>query len=170
MLYVTVSVLILVLLALFAYYNFLVAKREKFVQVEKKYLLTRIDKMKAHFKSDIQQLEKLGVLSHKGQEVAYRLINYYFVFQPITLENVEQCERSLKSLLNTINNKLITDASSPTFVQEQLNHFLRALPTQAAGYNISFYRNDLPMLIQNLGNAQDNSDKKSMPDIKEEIV
>ncbi len=175
MLYVTISVLILALAALFAYYNFREAQQKKIAQALREKLITRIERIKTNFKASLQQLVTLRVLPYQGLEVAYRIVNYYFVFQPITVENVEQCERLLKSLLKAIDDKMIATSNSPTFVQEQLNHFLRALPKQATGYNASFYRNDLPVLIQNLVDAQDNSHQESVSipaeeNFKEEVI
>ena len=152
-----ITTLILALVALFTYYFYQEAKRKSASQAARKTLTARIERLKRSFKAKIQDLVSLGVLSKQGQDTIYRLPNYYFVFQPITLENVEHCEHLLGSLLNVINDKLLSESETsdvPNSVQVHLNHFVCSLPSMAKDYHASFYRNDLPVLIKKLMDAQ----------------
>jgi hypothetical protein len=156
MLNVIIIVLLIALAAPFFYYYQRESQRKKTAQAERKMLIARIERMKAKFKADVQQFESFGILSKQGQDVIYRLANYYFVFQPVTTENVAQCELLLDKLVRAVNNKLIAfDSDNPTFIVTQLKIFLQALPKQAAGYDAKFYRKELPQLIQALNNAQE---------------
>ena len=149
--------LVLALAALYTFYLYQEAKSKNASQNVRKTLNARIEKFKRSFKTDTQELASSGVLSKQGLDAIYRLPNYYFVFQPITVENVERYEQLLGSLLTVIHDKLLPglEASEvPTSVQEQLDQFVRSLPTVAKGYDASFYRNDLPVLMQRLMDTQ----------------
>lgn len=160
--YVTIIVLVVIFTAAISYYFYLEAQRKKTVQAERKSLMTRIEKMKSSFKSELQQLTTIGVLSNQGQQEIYRLANYYFVFQPVTTQNVEHCEQLLDSLLSAIKDKMIKSNSLPTdFLQKLLNNFISALPKKANDYNANFYRNDLPMLTYNLSRTEENPNQEN---------
>lgn len=99
--------LLFVLLTLFALYFYFEAKRKKEAQDAKKTLTVRVEKMKKRFKSEAQQWVFSGALSKRDESTMIRLPNYFFVFQPITPENVEHYEQSLESVLLTVNEKVL---------------------------------------------------------------
>ncbi|CAM3033813.1 hypothetical protein [Vibrio neptunius] len=149
--------LLSVLLILFSIYFYFEAKRKKEAQDAKKALTVRVEKMKRRFKSETQQWMFYGALSKQDESTIIRLPNYFFVFQPITPANVDHYEQSLESVLLTVNEKVLLvpnnsdDAKAPS---EPLYQFIQSLPSSAQGYNASFYRNDLPVLIQKLRDAE----------------
>ncbi|NOJ23540.1 hypothetical protein [Vibrio coralliilyticus] len=149
--------LLFVLLTLFALYFYFEAKRKKEAQDAKKTLTVRVEKMKKRFKSEAQQWVFSGALSKQDESTMIRLPNYFFVFQPITPENVEHYEQSLESVLLTVNEKVLlvpNNSDDVTAPCEPLCQFVQSLPSAAQGYNASFYRNDLPVLIQKLRDAE----------------
>ncbi|PWI33546.1 hypothetical protein DI392_08750 [Vibrio albus] len=157
MLVFTITSLLLALLALLSYYLRKEAQSKKASQAARKTLTTRIEKLKNSFKSDLQELVSLGVLSPSGLDTVNRLPNYYFVFQPVTAENVEHYELLLGNLRNAINSKLLSapeEDDRSSFLQKLLNQLVSSLPSTASGYNASFYRNDLPVLIRRVEDAQ----------------
>ncbi len=169
MLYVVaIPVLILTLIASFVCLYLLEAQLKNAVQVKKKHLLTSIDDMKASFKTDMQQLVIAGILSTQGLEVAYRIINYYFVFQPVTNDNVQRYEYLLNALLHIINEIQVCYVDAPDSVQESLNQFLQSLPSQSTGYNAGFYTDALPALISSLATSISNTKPEQTQELHDE--
>lgn len=162
MLNVIVFILAFTVVTLYGVYYYRVKQRQKVSQTIIKTRLLRVERIKNGFKADLERLTEIGVLSEQAQNTIYRLVCYYFVFQPATAESTEQCELVLKCLLMAIHDKLKdTENNNPVFIRLHLDHFARALPRKVAGYTALFYHKDLPLLIQQLVEAKGVIDQES---------
>ncbi|WED22602.1 hypothetical protein L3Q72_04180 [Vibrio sp. JC009] len=155
MLKVSVLILAIVIAAIFGIYYYRANQQKKASRARMKKRLAHVERIKSGFLADLQRLSELGVLSEQGQEAIYRLASYFFVLQPASPENVEQCEAIMKGLLMAIRDKMQdAENNNPVFLRIQLDDFAKSLPRKATGYNAGFYRNELPLLIQKFVDAQ----------------
>ncbi|WP_375749539.1 hypothetical protein [Vibrio sp. HN007] len=155
MLNVIVILLALVIAAIYGAYYYRVNKRKKASQAILNKRLASVDRIKSGFKSDLQRLTDLGVMSERAHNLIYSLALYYFVFQPATDESIEQCENTLKSFLMVIRDKMQdTEHNNPVFIRLHLDEFADGLPRKVDGYNKRFYNKKLPILIKHLEEAQ----------------
>lgn len=144
-----------VLVILVIFYFYVETQKRKAIEEKKKAIVLRVATMKYNFKDDLKRLVEQQILTIKGHELAYQIANNFFVFQPVTPNSIDYCEQLLKNVISAIPT---SDPDSVNFeaMQEQVNLFVRALPVAANGYNSAFYRNDLPKLIKQLTDYQEN--------------
>jgi hypothetical protein len=155
MLKIIVFFLILVLVILFVVYFYVETQRKKVKEENKKAITLRVTTMKNNFKVDVNRLVKQEILMKTAHEPIYRIANNFFVFQSVAIKNVDYCEQLLKNVINAMPNGDI-DSINFDFAQEQISLFVRSLPAAASGYNITFYYNELPKLIKQLADSQEN--------------
>lgn len=161
--YFLLPVLIIVTVA----YFYVQAQKKKAIKAKKRAILLRVTTIKNRFKIDLKRLAEQGVLTEKGQGAIYRIANNFFVFQSISDKSIAYCER----LLNNIISSMTTtdpDSVNSYLVQEEVNLFIRSLPATTAGFNATFYRNELPELIKQLVNSQEYTHKTEKKQNNEE--
>ncbi|MDG3086404.1 hypothetical protein P7F88_09895 [Vibrio hannami] len=155
MINVIVFILVLVVLAVFGIFYRRENKRRKRSEAIFNKRLANIDRIKSGFKGDLQRLGELGVLSEQGEEAMFRLASHYFLFQPATAKSVEEFEEVLKSLLMVVREKFQQpENNSAVFIRLHMDQFVSALPRRAADYTPEFYSNELPVLVEQLAQAQ----------------
>jgi len=149
--YLVIPVLVILVVS----YFYIEAQKRKAIEEKKKAVILRIATMKYNFKADLKRLVEQQMLTIAGHEVAYKIANNFFVFQPVTPNSVAYCEQLLKSVISAIPTGG-PDSINFDLMQEQVNLFVRSLPVAASGYNSAFYRNELPKLIKQLVDSQEN--------------
>jgi hypothetical protein len=145
----------LVLIALVGAYVYIETQKRKAIEVKKKAVIVYVATIKDKFKTKIIQLVEQEILTIKQHQSIYRIANNFFIFQPVTSKSIEFCEHTLNNVISAIPNG---GADTPHFVllQEKISLFVMALPVVANGYNASFYRNELPLLIKGLVESKEN--------------
>lgn len=149
--YFVIPVLVILVIS----YFYIEAQRRKVIEEKKKAIVLRVATMKYKFKADLKRLVEEQMLTITGHEVAYKIANNFFVFQPVTANSVAYCEQLLKNVISAIPTGG-PDSINFELMQEQVNLFVRSLPVAASGYNTAFYRNELPKLIKQLIDSQEN--------------
>ncbi|KJY83961.1 hypothetical protein TW81_06450 [Vibrio galatheae] len=138
------------LTAVLAYYYRKVTLEKKANQQAKQALLKRSNQIKNSFKQNLERIAVSGALCPKSETAIFRLANFYFVFQPVNAQTVEQYAQLTKDFISTIDKKISANQESTEVIQQRLERFASALPKAAGGYTANFYRNDLPLLIFHL--------------------
>jgi hypothetical protein len=149
--YFVIPVLVILVIA----YFYVEAQKKKVIEENKKAIVLRIATMKYNFKADLKRLVEQEILTIREQESVYRIANNFFVFQPVTVVNIEHCEQLLKNVISAMPTGG-PDSINFDLVQEQVSLFVRSLPAAARGHNAAFYRNELPELIKQLVDSQEN--------------
>jgi hypothetical protein len=149
MLEVIAYVVPLVLVALIGAYVYVEAQKRKAIEEKKKAVILYVATIKDKFKANIKQYVEQDILTIKQYQSLYRIANNFFIFQPITGKSIEFCEHSLNNVISAIPNST-PDSVHFELVQQQISLFVSSLPVVANGYNASFYRNELPLLIKRL--------------------
>ena len=129
------------------------SQRKKDRELKKLQVITRVTSMKSNYKSAVLALVQQQMLTKQGQESVYRIANNFFVFQAVTVENVERCELLLESVINAMP-LLSTNKDNLDFAQGAVSLFVRALPTTSSGYSVNFYQQLLPELVLQLQQQQ----------------
>ncbi|WP_391090847.1 hypothetical protein [Vibrio sp. NH-UV-68] len=140
--------------ALLGFYYQKLALAKKTTHQAKQALLSRSAQIKRNFKSNIERFAAEGTLSKSSETAIYRLANYYFVFQPVTSETVEQYAQLVIDITNVIDGIHTTsEEQTLTASHEQIDRFAASLPAHASGYTASFYKNEMPLLMFHLSEA-----------------
>jgi hypothetical protein len=167
-LYFVIPALVILVVA----YFYIEVQKTKIQEDNKKALTLRVVRIKDNFRADLKRLAEQQILTLTGLSAVYRVANNFFVFQPVTENNLVYCEHLLKSVVCAIP-AADPDKYNFDFLQEQVNLFIRALPVAASGYNASFYREKLPQLIKQLVESlekayeiEDDHIKEALPDIE----
>jgi hypothetical protein len=148
---ITLLLIAALLTALLAYYYQKAAFEKKSQQQAKQALLKRSNQIKDSFKNSLERIASTGVLNSKSESAIYRLANYYFVFQTVNSQTVEQFSLLTKDLITTIDDKImVCTEEEMQALQQQLERFAAALPKAAGGYTANFYHSDLPLLVFHL--------------------
>lgn len=148
---ITLLLIAALLTAVLAYYYQKVSFEKRSQQQAKQALLKRSNQIKDSFKHSLERIASTGVLSSKSESAIYRLANYYFVFQAVNAQTVDQFSLLTKDLITTIDDKIMVCPEEETqALQQQLERFASALPKAAGGYTANFYRSDLPLLVFHL--------------------
>ena len=150
-------VLYLILIALFAlvvFYIYIETQRKKIIAENKKAISLRVNKVKDNFKTDLKIRVEHEVLSVAQHGIVYQICNNFFVFQKITPNSINYCEQLLKKVITAI--PLLDNEDNAEQLQQPISVFVSSLPKTANGYNVNFYQNELPKLINHLIDSQDN--------------
>ncbi|MFB9217175.1 hypothetical protein [Vibrio sinaloensis] len=146
--------LLLAMFALITFYFYHDNKQKTQQQSTKKSLVARVEKLKKRFKSDIKPLVDSGCLTQTEGDALYRVANYYFVYQAMTVENVAHYEQLISDLFKVIEfdvfPTLNADSEVPELTKNALTQLVHSLPPRVDGYTVAFYRSDLPVITQRL--------------------
>lgn len=157
MLVFIIVALLIVLLLLLTFYFFHVHQRQKEQLITKKTLSVQVDKLKLRLKDDISIMVDSTCISQKQGDALYRVANYYFVYQSMTRENVTSYTELIGDLLGIINEnvfpRLINEEEISESTKDIMSRFIHSLPPRTDGFTPGFYRNDLPVLFNNLREA-----------------
>lgn len=141
------------------------AQRKKVREQKKKEIIRRVSTIKNSFRSKMKPLVADKVLSPTGQEAVYRIANNFFVFQPVTIENISYCEQLLDRIVDSMP-ILNSTGSNLEWAQQRVSLFVRSLPKAASGYSTIFYQRQLPQLIDQLiAVADDTSEQQPAPGV-----
>ncbi|WP_019613785.1 hypothetical protein [Psychromonas ossibalaenae] len=154
MLEVIVYFVIPVLVILIVAYFYVETKKRKIIEEHKKAVVLRVATIKNNFKTDLKRLVEQEVLTVNEHNAVFRIANNFFVFQPVTTKNLNYCEQ----LLNTIIGAMPTggpDSINYDLGKEQVSLFVRSLPYASGDHNAAFYRRELPELIKQLIDSQE---------------
>lgn len=149
-LFITLLLILLTICTLYFYHE---NKRKKDEQQTKKSLVTRVERFKLKFKDSISPITASGDLTQEETDALFRIANYYFVFQAMSVENVDKYEQQLGVLLNLIEENVLSERNDEDISETTPNglvSFVHSLPIRVEGFGPSFYRNDLPVLMQKL--------------------
>lgn len=150
------TLLVIALLMLCSFYFYQENKHKRDQQQTKKSLVARVEKFKLRFKDSINPITASGDLSQQESDALFRVANYYFVYQSMSLENVDRYEQQLGSLLNLIESSVLSELGANELDEQPANSlvkFVHSLPSRVEGFGPSFYNNDLPVLMQKLSEA-----------------
>ena len=137
-----------------AVYFWVEAQRKKEKEEKQQAIALQISTMKDNFKKDLNQMVSDQLLSKAGSDSIYRIANNFFVFQPISDDNIFYCEQILCRVRDALP-MLNGEANNLEQAQEFTSLFVQSLPTDAGGYNAHFYRMRLPELISQLTTYQE---------------
>ncbi len=139
----------------FAYFS-VEANRKKERELKKQQIISRVATMKDNYKRAVLTLVEQKMLTRCGQESVYRIANNFFVFQPVSIENIEYAEQLFDSIIEAMP-VLNEDHKNLDFAQGIISLFVRTLPTSSAGHTAAFYQQQLPEYVAQL--AQSNTSK-----------
>jgi hypothetical protein len=150
-----------VLIILVGAYCYVEVHKKKVEEESKEAITLRVTTMKNNFKAAVKKLVEQEILTVKEQASVYQLANNFFVFQPITNNNIDYCEHLLKDVISAFAT-CGPDSINFDFGQEQISLFVGSLPVSTSDHNSTFYQKKLPELIKQLVDAKDNVYKKSL--------
>ena len=157
---------ILVFMVLVVAYFMVEAQRKKDRELKKQQIITRVTVMKDNYKQAVLSLVQQRLLNKRGQESVYRIANNFFVFQAVTIENIERCETLLESVIAAMP-EVYEQGDNVDYAQGIISLFVRGLPTTSAGHSINFYQQQLPSLITQLKGHLDLNDASLIHQISE---
>lgn len=157
MLVFIIIALLLLLLLIITFYFFHANQHQKQELNTKKVLSVEVDKFKLRLKNDISVMVASKCISQKQGDALYRVANYYFVYQSMTSDNVASYSQLMGELLTIIKEQLFPELMGEDEVSEStqdiVGRFIHSLPARPEGFSPSFYRSDLPVLLNNLSDA-----------------
>jgi len=144
------SVIIILLFFLLAMIFFIFENRQKKMIAQNKMTLNlMIDDSKHRYKLDVETLCETLFLSRTHRDKLYIIANNWFVYQPISQENVDNLTITLKRLslsFGALVSYFTADSENIDFVQERVNKFVNSLPNDSSGFNADFYHSKIERL------------------------
>jgi len=148
--------LVPLLVILVILYFYIETQKKRAIEENKKAVLLRVAAMKSNFKLQLKQLVEQKILTIAEYQSLYRIANNFFVFQKVTSQSITYGEQLLESVINAMPIGG-PDINNFAAIQQQVTLFINTLPSTAGGYNSAFYNNELPELIKQLIDFQENS-------------
>ena len=128
-------------------------QRKRIKEEKRKAVILRLTSIKDNFKYKLKRFVELEILNEKQYESVYRIANNFFVFQPITGQNVEFYLAELSRVIIALSKNGVSSTFSER-VQDQINLFISQLPVDSIDFSATFYNKTLPLLITQLIDAK----------------
>jgi hypothetical protein len=148
----TLSVLVIASIALFFSYWLLQKKHQQEQSRLHKEYITRINKIKASYKSTLELYSLQRVIRPASVRQFYAIIDNYFVHQPVNEQSICQLENMANAITITVAREFnqTRNSEDTEWLKKKLLHFAIKLPDQDNEYNRAFYQNKLKGLLRGL--------------------